>query len=212
MLHSFKLYGQNYALDTESGAVHILSDIQRDILRYLRLPFESSFPASLRYDLAKYESEQLKDNYMQLRRYWLDGVFCSEQPFSLPSKADTLPNADVCVKFDEKKFIFASEVIKLADEGHTVISAKEDSNAPVKESEYDIVESEYERIAKEIIKRKCGRLPLPVFTFAPFELAFELDAKGYKHIVSEQAALAFGENGTPIQKKLVECAIAVHFA
>lgn len=211
MLHTFKIYGQRYAIDTVSGAIHKLTELQTDMLRYLKLPFESAFPSSLRYDLAKYESAKLKEAYLELKKLWDDGVFMSETPSTLPSIAPAVRDFDKSVQFSASKPVFATEVIKLADNGSAVISAVMDSFAPVKECDYDIVEGEYERIAKEIIKRVGGRVPFPAFTFIPFELDFAVDAKGYPHLVSEGKANVF-EGGSSADKKLVECAIAVYFA
>ena len=194
MLHSFKLYGQRYALDTESGAVHIISEIQNDMLKYLKLPFESVFPSSLRYDLAKYESSKLKEAYFEFAKWNEDGVFMSDIPTKLPTIEPQNRNCADNVIFNATKFVFASEVIKLADSGVKLINATEDASSPVKETDYDIVESEYERIAKEIIKRRSGRSPFPAFDFLPFGLDFAKDEKGYSHIVSKEIQEAFSES------------------
>lgn len=212
MIHSFKLYGQRYALDLESGAVHLISEIHGDMLKYLNLPFESIFPSSLRYDLAKYESSKLKEAYFEYAKWNEDGVFMSNTPKKLPMIEPENRNPDETVTFSGTKFVFASEVIRLADSGLKLINATEDTTAPVKECDYDIVESEYERIAKEIIKRRSGRSPFPVFDFLPFELPFAKDENGYSHITYDGFMTAFGENGTSVQKKIVECAIAVYFS
>ena len=209
MVHSFKLYGQRYALDTESGAIHMLTEVQSEILRYLTLPFESVFPSALRYDLAKYESEKLKEGYFSLSRLCDDGVLLSENPVRLQISPASLPSPDRTVCFDSKKFVFASEVIKHADDGSAVISAVE--TEPVNSTEYDIVESEYERIAKEIIKRRTGRIPLPAFIFTPFCLTVEKDGKGYPHISIDKVNDAFGANGSSVKKRILECAIALYF-
>ena len=211
MLHNFKIYGQRYAIDTDSGAIHKLTELQTDMLRYLKLPFESAFPSSLRYDLAKYESEKLKAAYLELRKLWLDGVFMSDTPSALPSIEPAARDFDKEVQFSGVKPVFASEVIKLADAGSEILSAVMSTDTPVKECDYDIVEGEYERIAKEIIKRVGGRVPFPAFTFIPFELDFAVDGNGYTHLVTKDKAKVF-EGGTTVDKKLVECAIAVYFA
>jgi len=212
MVHTFKFYGQCYAYDIASGAVHTISEIQRDVLKYLNLPFENALPSSLRYDLAKYESEQLKKAYFELSDLCADGVLLSEQPLTMPTIAPKNRISENNVIFDGVKFVFATEVIRLADSGYKTVSATESKSDPVKESDYDIVESEYERIAKEIIKRKTGRIPFPAFEFTPFRLDFGKDSKGYTHILSEDASQAFGESGSSVQKKLIECAIAVFFS
>lgn len=211
MVHSFKLYGQRYAFDTESGAIHKLSEVQFDMLRYLKLPFEDAFPSSLRYDLAKFTSSDLSEGYLALGKLNRDGVFDSDTPL-LTEKTDACKRAaDKTVSYDGVKFVFASEVIKLADSGVKLISALESADAPVKESDYDILELEYERIAKEIIKRRTGRVPFPTFDFTPFDIEVTVDALGYTHVTSLDVFEAFGENGNSVKRKIAECAIALSF-
>ena len=83
MVYRFKLYGQRYMIDTASCALHELSELQYDMLSYLKLPFEDQFPSSLRYDLAKYESSQLAQAYMTFRKWHTDGIFLSETPLKM---------------------------------------------------------------------------------------------------------------------------------
>ena len=211
MVHSFKLYGQRYAFDLGSGAIHKLSELQFDMLRYLRLPFENAFPSSLRYDLAKYESSALSEGYLSLGKLNSDGVFDAECPLSTEITDTKKRDADKTVVFDERKFVFASEVIKLADAGIKLISAVESADAPVKECDYDILEAEYERIAKEIIKRRTGRVPFPSFDFTQFDIDVTVDDLGYTHVTSKEVFDAFGENGNAVKKKIAECAIALSF-
>jgi hypothetical protein len=211
MVHSFKLYGQHYAFDLKSGAIHKLSELQFDMLKYLKLPFENAFPSSLRYDLAKYSASDLSDGYLALGKLNKDGVFDSDTPFVI-EKTDTCKReSEKTVEFNSVKFVFSAEVIKLADEGIKLISAKESDVSPVKETDYDILESEYERIAKEIIKRRTGRVPFPMFEFSPFDIAVTTDSLGYTHVTNNDVFEAFGENGNSVKRKIAECAIALSF-
>ena len=209
MVHSFKLYGQRYAFDLSSGAIHKLSELQFDMLKYLSLPFQSEFPSSLRYDLAKYEASALSEGYLALAQLNRDGVFSSDKPMTLDTVSTERRTAEKSVSFDAVKFVFANEVIKSADGGAKVLDATESDDAPVKTSDYDILESEYERIAKEIIKRKTGRVPFEPFEFIPFDIETATDENGYVHVISKEAFEAFGENGSSVKKKIVECAIAL---
>ena len=211
MLHTFKLYGQYYGIDTASGAIHALSEMKRDILRYAKLPFEDSFPSSLRYDLAKYESAQLSSAYLELRALWLDGVLLSGEPATelSPVKEENKP-ATVTVKWSSVKPVFATEVIRHAENGAEVIDLECEDIEAVKVQDYDIVFSELERIAKEIIKRKTGRIPFPVFTFKPFEPSLLTDGKGHLHIPLTDAALF--EGAESIGRKMTECAVAVYLS
>lgn len=209
MIRKFKLYGRYYAIDTASLSVHKLSEMQYDMLRYLQLPFESSFPSTLRYDLAKYESEKLAQAYLALAALNQDGVFLSEHPLTVPDKEvmDTTPEKTVAI--NENKFIFATEVIKLADSGVKNISVSEDISSPVKKADYDILLPEYERIAKEIIKRRTGRSPGEVFNFLPFTLPLCPDNKGYIHVSDSSLREVLEAEDESIRAKCTECGIAV---
>jgi len=212
MVYKFKLYGQRYMVDTESCAVQELSQLQYDMLSYLKLPFEDVFPSSLRYDLAKYESSELAKAYMTFRQWHLDGIFLSETPLKVEEEDVTCKETENTVMFGAKKFIFASDVIKMADNGCKTVSAVEDAESPVKTMDYDILESEYERVAKEIIKRKTGRIDGAVFEFAPFCITLREDEKGYTHIANAGAGKVFEKEGFSIEKKCLECGIAVEMA
>lgn len=212
MIHKFKLYGQRFAIDTESLAVHRLSELQYDMLTYLRLPFEDSFPSTLRYDLAKYESSKLAEGYLALARLGKDGVFCSDTPVTVTDASVKMTEAEITVVCDERKFVFAGEVIKSADSGTKRLSVTENPDAPVKVSDYDIFLSEYERVAKEIIKRKTGRILGEVFDFVPFEFPFVSDGKGYVHLADSSLRSFIENEADTVEKKIVECSIAVYFA
>ena len=209
MIYKFKFYGHYFALDTESAAIHNLTELQYDMLTYLRFPFEDVFPSTLRYDLAKYEASKLKEAYFEFKMLSDDGVFMSSSPIILRTEVKSLKFAEKTVNYDAKRFVFASEVIKGADGGCKILSAEENPHAPVKESDYDILFSEYERVAKEIIKRKSGRVSGEVFEFLPFDLSFKSDEKGYFHIVTEGIAPLFESGKETLAKKCAELAIAI---
>lgn len=209
MICKFKFYGHYFAFDTASCAVHKLSEIQYDMLTYLRLPFEDSFPSVLRYDLAKYESSKLSEAYFMLKKLNADGVLASNAPLSLEAEPKKARNAEVTAKCNAKKFVFASEIIKAADSGAKTLSVTDDAEAPVKVSDYDIYLSEYERVAKEIIKRKSGRAEGEPFDFLPFDLSFKSDKNGYYHIITEGVAELFESGSETAEKKCAELAIAI---
>ncbi len=212
MIHRFKLYGQRFAIDTKSLAVHRLSELQYDMLTYLRLPFEDAFPSALRYDLAKYEASKLSEGYLELAKLERDGVFVSASPVTVPDTDITPRIADKVCECDERRFVFANDVIKAADNGTKLISVSESKTDPVKTTDYDIYLSEYERVAKEIIKRKTGRVPGEIFEFTPFDIPFANDENGYMHI-SDSSLRECLENEEPsVKKTCVECAAAIYFA
>ncbi len=208
MLYRFKIYGQRYVIDTKSMAFHKLSELEYDMLTYMQFPPEDAFPSSLRYDLAKYESSKLAEAYRGFAKLWADGVLNSDTPLTVEDEPIAVTESDATVGFDGTKFVFANEVIKAADSGCKVINALADPEKPVKASDFDIVALEYERIAKEIIKRTTGRVPFPTFDFVPFMLPVTVDEKGYSHIAFS-ACREILESDDEIGKKLIECAVAV---
>ena len=125
MIYKFKFYGHYFALDTESAAIHNLTELQYDMLTYLRFPFEDVFPTTLRYDLAKYESSKLKDAYFEFKKLSEDGVFMSDSPLKLSTEPTKTRDAEKTVSYDAKKFVFATEVIRSADSGVKILSAEE---------------------------------------------------------------------------------------
>lgn len=209
MICKFKFYGHYFAFDTASCAVHKLSEIQYDMLTYLRLPFEDSFPSVLRYDLAKYESSRLSEAYLELKKLNADGVLSSDAPLTLAYEPKTEGKADIAIECDERRFVFASAVIKAADGGASVLTVNESAEAPVKATDYDIYLSEYERVAKELIKRKSGRVDGKLFDFLPFDLKFERDENGYYHIVTEGVSELFEGGDETVGRKCAELGIAV---
>lgn len=218
MLHTFKIYGQRFAIDKKSLAIHMLSELQFDMLRYVNLPFEDACPSSLRYDLAKYESTKISDAYMHLKKLYDDKVlFCDIcSPESAQNTPLESPKPDFEVKFTALRPIFASEVIKAADSGHKIINAFCESSTQVKESDHDILFSEYERIAKEIFKRKIGKTQGNVFTFLPFYFDYCLDNKGYWHLsdksISELLKIEQLSADQILKLKLLECSLLVNIA
>ena len=209
MICKFKFYGHYFAFDTASATVHKLTEIQYDMLTYLRYPFEETFPSVLRYDLAKYPSTDLKEAYFAFKKLSEDGVFMSEKPLKLSEEKKAPREAEKTVTYDAKKFVFASEIIRSADGSCSVLSAVEDNASPVKKSDYDILFSEYERVAKEIIKRKSGRIDGAVFDFLPFDLCFKADEKGYFHITDGGISEIFENGDGTVAKKCAELSIAI---
>lgn len=78
MLHIFKQGGQRIALDTASGAVHVLSALAYKMIGLLEPPLTAVYPTSLRYDLAKYDSRDVGEAYDELFSLYQNGVLFSE--------------------------------------------------------------------------------------------------------------------------------------
>ena len=84
MIHRYTLFGYNIALDVESGAIHLLSDVAYSMAGYLEAWLEknkngelpSECPVDLRYSLAKHESSEVKKAYSELlEMHEIGGIF-----------------------------------------------------------------------------------------------------------------------------------------
>lgn len=211
MIHTFKLYGTRVALDTGSGAVHLLDALDSDMLRYLVFPLENNCLSTLRYDLARYESADVSAAFSAFEKKNADGVFSdgNEIDETYISEPSAKKKADVTVEFSDSRPIFATDVIKAAESGATVIDAV--CTDTVTAQNFDIAEAELERIAKEIAKRRLGKLPEAPFEFLPFTVDTVRDGKGYLR-VTDKAVLELFRNQTAdgealYRRKCAECAL-----
>lgn len=211
MIHTFKLYGTRVALDTGSGAVHLLDALDSDMLRYLVFPLENNCLSTLRYDLARYESADVSAAFSAFEKKNADGVFSDgcETDETYISEPSVKNKADVTVEFSDSRPVFASEVIKAAESGAAVIDAV--CTDTVTAENFDITESELERIAKEIAKRRLGKLPDAPFEFLPFTVDTVRDGMGYLRITDKSVLELFrnepADGEALYKRKCAECAL-----
>ena len=78
MVHIFKQGGQRIALDSASGAVHVLSALAYKMLDLLEPPMTEVCPTAVRYDLAKYDSRDVDEAYDELYSLYEAGVLFSK--------------------------------------------------------------------------------------------------------------------------------------
>jgi len=77
MVHSFKQSGYNIALDSPSGAVHVLSDIAYDILQHIKPPMEEKCPEAI-YAALNYNKEEIDETYAELYELYSEETLFSE--------------------------------------------------------------------------------------------------------------------------------------
>ena len=212
MIHTFKLYGSRIALDTDSGAVHLLDALAFDMLRYLEFPLSKNCLSTLRYDLARYESADVAATFSAFEKMNRDGVFCSEIGFDnrFLAKDENKIEADAVVEYIAERPVFATEVFRKVESGAVTVDIS-CVNGEVKVSDMDIVESELERIAKDIAKRRLGKLSDPVFSFIPFNVDIAKDENGYLRINDSEILELFRKEQTTAEglyrRKCVECGL-----
>ena len=212
MLHTFKLYGSRIALDTDSGAVHLLDALAFDMLRYLEFPLEKNCLSTLRYDLARYESADVSATFAAFEKMNKDGVFCSDGGVDnkYVSNCKGKVASDTTVEYIAARPVFATDVLRAVESGAKVVDiACTDGFVAVEDM--DIVDSELERIAKDIAKRRLGKIADPDFDFVPFTVNTARDENGYLRI-TDGAILELFRNEqktaeSTFKRKCAECGL-----
>lgn len=98
MIHTFRRLGSNIAVDTESGAVHVLSPIAYKMLSYIKPPLTQDMPVSLRYSLARFDSSDVEEAYEELYSLYEQGeLFSDPIPLGDISKALSTRIKSMCL-------------------------------------------------------------------------------------------------------------------
>ncbi len=85
MLTLFRYNAGKYAYDTASGAVLPLTSLEYRILELLSPPLSPALPVSLRYELAKFDSDTVGDTYRALYEKYRNGmIFAPESGVLAP--------------------------------------------------------------------------------------------------------------------------------
>ncbi len=74
MVYTLKFEGKKYAYDSATGAVVTLSSLQFKMMEALEPPLEPLCPTSLRYELAKYDSNDVSDAYDSILEFANNGL------------------------------------------------------------------------------------------------------------------------------------------
>lgn len=78
MIYLYKHNGRKCCYDSASGAVIELTALQYKMLGAIETPLTPACPTSLRYELAKYDSEDVSEAYDELYRLFTDGLLFAE--------------------------------------------------------------------------------------------------------------------------------------
>ena len=78
MLYFVKNSGRKYAFDTISGAIVPLTSLENKMLCALEPPLEKLCPTSLRYELAKYDSDDVSEAYARIYSLYTEGIILGE--------------------------------------------------------------------------------------------------------------------------------------
>lgn len=89
MLILFRHNAKKYAYDTVCGALHTVTALEYRMLEAIQLPMNPICPTALRYELAKYDSEDVADCYDALYKKAVDGMIFTPENGTL-----TVPVAD----------------------------------------------------------------------------------------------------------------------
>ncbi len=81
MIHQFKNNGYNIVLDVHSGAVHVVDDLVYDLLETVGDSFEAECPEQVLTSLSKYDPDEVKEAYNELRSLKEEGILFSEDDY-----------------------------------------------------------------------------------------------------------------------------------
>ena len=125
MVHILKLSGKKIAFDSVSGAFVPLTSLANKMLGAIDLPLLPICPTSLRYELAKYDSEDVASTYEKLyelqekgllfaketgeARLMVEGEYCGEN-------TDEITMALECIKSEGKTDVTFVGFLSEADE------------------------------------------------------------------------------------------------
>ena len=74
MIYLYKHNGRKCCYDTASGAVLELTALQYKMMGAIEPPLTPTCPTSLRYELAKYDSEDVSEAYDELYGFFSEGL------------------------------------------------------------------------------------------------------------------------------------------
>ena len=94
MLFLVKNSGHKYAYDTASGAFIPLGSLEYKMLTALEPPLEKNCPTSLRYELAKYDSDDVSESYAKIYSLYLSKtVFADSEEIKINLEGDYAPDS-----------------------------------------------------------------------------------------------------------------------
>ena len=101
MIHTYSLYGINFCMDVESGAVHILESAAFDLLNALSpkgedVALEKTCPAEVASSLSKYKAEEIAQAYAELYDLYENDLLFSKRDY-MPQFPDEYPIKAVCL-------------------------------------------------------------------------------------------------------------------
>lgn len=83
MLILFRHNAKKYAYDTVCGALHTVNALEYRMLEAIQPPMSAVCPTALRYELAKYDSEDIADCYDALYKKSADGMIFAPEDGTL---------------------------------------------------------------------------------------------------------------------------------
>lgn len=78
MIYLYKYNGRKCCYDSKSGAVIELTALQYKMMGAIEAPLTPVCPTSLRYELAKFDSEDVSEAYDELYGLFSDGILFAE--------------------------------------------------------------------------------------------------------------------------------------
>ncbi len=124
MVYTLKFEGKKYAYDSATGAVVALSSLLYKMIEALEPPLEPICPTSLRYELAKYDSNDVSDAYDSILEYAKDGLLYGKEDGIIRLMCDNI-NEQLAAELLSKAFSTCNGEIKFLAVGEQTEWAKQ---------------------------------------------------------------------------------------
>ncbi|MBQ7822017.1 MAG: hypothetical protein IJ391_07030 [Clostridia bacterium] len=181
MLYTYKIGTKHIAFENRIMKLYVLSELEAQISDFVGEDMPKTCPSALRYALAKYDSHTIDTAYAHVYAMRTNSEADGKDiVFGIPEG-----HTDALVSYKKSAPSLYKDVIALADSGRTHIEAY-----IIPEDEDPVLAEEYEKIAREVYKRKRQGKP---FCFLPFCLSHDL--------------LRIYNALSPLEKKRVQCAL-----
>lgn len=179
MVHTFKIGGHRIAYDSVSGYVHPLSELTFKMLDYITLPMPAECSSALRYDLAKYDSAEIREEYSRIYELYRDGkLFAEDEEESHEYDGAVIMLGDTVINCSGPNLKETAERLA-AENKDCTLRIRPASSAEGAFSVNDIVvlEKELTELAKLQLRRDRAEGVTPIKIFSKLDAAEHTDDK-----------------------------------
>ncbi len=211
MVHTFKIGGHRIAYDSVSGYMLPLSELTYKMLDYITLPMPEECSSALRYDLAKYDSADIRNEYKRVYELYRDGkLFAPDNAEDGEYNGAVIMLGDTVVNRDNPGLMEAVEKLAAANKDCTIriqsATAADSAFSAMDVAKLDKVFTELAKL--QIHRSKAGDTSVKAFTKVDAVCHTDETCKfcWAKKLCSQNVP---GAVVCELEKKRIECTMAV---